>query len=107
MKGKVWGLTFQDASTKLDQIEASYELYKTAKLVKKIKTKHTHYLIYDNGDEWNASSASESSRGSICNISYIDVRIDDGFVHHIIHNCTRRGPYQGFKYFYDFVESEE
>ena len=40
MKAIVWGNTFERASKKLDEIEEEYERYRTAKLIKKIKTKN-------------------------------------------------------------------
>lgn len=40
MKAIIWGSTFEGASEKLDEIEKEYERYRTAKLIKKIKTKN-------------------------------------------------------------------
>ena len=40
MKGIVWGNTFEIASEKLDKIEKNYKLYRTANLIRKIKTKN-------------------------------------------------------------------
>jgi hypothetical protein len=40
MKAIIWGTTFVEASKKLDEIEEEYERYKTAKLIRKTKTKN-------------------------------------------------------------------
>lgn len=107
MKGIVWGLDTESAIKKLEQIETQYKLYRTAELVRKSKTKYRYELVYDNGDRWVTSNASESARGHKCNISYIDVRIDPEVIDVIIKPCTIAGPYQAFHYFYDFINSGE
>lgn len=100
MRAIIWGTTFERASKKLDEIEKEYERYRTAKLIKKIKTKNYHILKFDNKDYWIATSARESARGFRCNISYIDSMIPLGFIDTIIKHCTSAGPYQAIKYFY-------
>ena len=100
MKGIVWGNTFEIASEKLDKIEKNYKLYRTANLIRKIKTKNQHILEFDNGDYWKAVSARESARGSRCNISYVDSTIPLEFIETVIEPCTSAGPYQAIRYFY-------
>lgn len=100
MKAIVWGNTFERASKKLDEIEKEYERYRTAKLIKKTKTKSYHMLKFDNNDYWIAQSARESAKGSRCNISYIDTMIPLEFIDTVIKYCTSAGPYQAIKYFY-------
>ena len=100
MRAIVWGTTFERASKKLDEIEEEYKRYRTAKLIKKTKTKNQHILEFDNKDYWIAKSARESARGSRCNISYIEATIPLEFIDTVIKHCTSAGPYQAFKYFY-------
>ena len=100
MKAIVWGNTFERASKKLDEIEKEYERYRTAKLIRKTKTKNYHILEFDNKDYWEAKSARESARGSRCNISYIEATIPLEFIDTVIKHCTSAGPYQAIKYFY-------
>ena len=100
MKAIVWGKTFERASKKLDEIEKEYERYRTAKLIRKTKTKNYHMLEFDNKDCWTAKSARESAMGSRCNISYIDTIIPLEFIDTVIKHCTSAGPYQAIKYFY-------
>lgn len=104
MKGIVWGLTTVDAIIKMEQIERNYEMYRIANVLTRRKSNSTYELVYDNGDYWIACSAKESARGQKCNISYIDVRIDPEIIDRIIKPCTTSGPYQAFRYFYDFIE---
>lgn len=40
MKGIVWGNTFKNASNKLNEVEENYKRYRTANLIRKIKTKN-------------------------------------------------------------------
>ena len=99
MKGIIWGNTLKNASNKLNEVEENYKRYKTANLIRKIKTKNEHILEFDNGDYWIAKSARESARGCRCNISYIDATIPLEFVETVIKPCTSAGPYQAIKYF--------
>lgn len=104
MKGIVWGLTIADAIEKMEQIERNYEMYRAANVLTRRKSNYVYELVYDNGDYWIACGAHESARGRKCNISYIDVRIDPEVIDCIIKPCTTAGPYQAFRYFYDFIE---
>ena len=93
MKAIIWGTTFEKASKKLDEIEKEYERYKTAKLIRKTKTKNYHILEFDNEDYWMARSTMESARGSRCNISYIEATMPLEFIDTVIKPCTSAGPY--------------
>ena len=106
MKGIVWGLTFDSAVSKLEEIEAGYELYHVAKLTRRIRSKYAYIIEYDNGDIWRAASARESSRGMKCNVSYIDARISEEFINCVIKRCTIAGPYHAINYYYDYIECE-
>ena len=105
MRGIVWGSSFQIAKNKLKEIEEQYERLGYKPLTKRNgNASNTYELVYDNGDYWIACSAKESARGHKCNISYIDVQIDPEIIDRIIKPCTTSGPYQAFRYFYDFIE---
>lgn len=100
MRGIVWGLTFDAAKTQLERIERDYEIYQTAKLVRKFNYRHEYRLEYDNGDFWRAVSASERCLGMRCNISYVDARIDEDIINCIIKPSSIYGPYHAINYFY-------
>lgn len=106
MKGIVWGLTFDSAVSKLEEIEADYQRYRVAKLTRRIRSKYEYSIEYDNGDRWRAVSARESSRGTKCNVSYIDARISEEFINCVIKRCTMEGPYHAINYYYDYIECE-
>lgn len=104
MKGIIWGLTFNDAASKLEEIEADYKRYHVARLTRRICNKYEYRIEYDNGDVWRAATARESSRGVRCNVSYIDARISEEFINCVIKNCTTAGPYHAINYYYDYIE---
>ena len=106
MKGIVWGLTFDSAVSKLEEIEAYYKRYYTARPTRRIRSKYEYIIEYDNGDIWRAVSARESSRGMKCNVSYIDARISEEFINCVIKPCTIAGPYHAINYYYDYIERE-
>lgn len=106
MRGVVWGLTFDDAVSKLEEIESDYKRYHAARLIRRIRSKYEYKLEYDNGDTWRAVSARESSRGTRCNVSYIDARISEEFINGVIKRCTTAGPYHAINYYYDYIECE-
>lgn len=56
-------------------------------------------IKYDNGDEWQIVSATTTSRGYKCNLSYIDSEIDPEIVETIIKPATIARPFNGFNYF--------
>lgn len=107
MRGIVWGLTFDAAKEQLGHIERDYELYHTAKLVRKIVTRWEYRLEYDNDDDWRAVGAAENRRGMKCNVSYVDARIDANTLECIIKPCTIAGPYHAINYFYPDITVEE
>lgn len=98
MKGLVFGRTFERASRELDDITENYKRYRY-KVVKKIKTKYQYQVVFDNGDVWRATNASESSRGSKANVAYIDREIDDEVVQTVILRCVAMGPWNATHYY--------
>lgn len=96
MTGIIWGYTEETAKNKLKEIEENYKLYHTAEILIRRKNE----IIFNNGDRWIASGARESSRGRRCNISYIDVRIEQDFIDTVIKHCTTAGPYHAFNYYF-------
>lgn len=44
-------------------------------------------------------TATDSRRGEACNISYIDIEIDDAIINTIIRPATKRAPYTAIHYF--------
>lgn len=92
MKGVVWGSTFARAKEEIENIEDNYKRYNTADLVQKRVNRNSIELIYDNGDMWRSATATESSRGIKCNISYIDHTIATDFID-TIRYCTTAGPF--------------
>lgn len=100
MIGIVWGKTKVRADNQLAQIVENYN-QKGIKPVKIIDSKYTPNSVeFDNGDIWKAVSAIESSRGSKCNISYIDKGIDIEIIQTIINPSTCCPPFQAFKFFW-------
>lgn len=71
MKGIVWYNYLESGLHKIAEIAKEYERCNIP-LRKHTVTTHTVTLYYENGDEWRVARASDSARGSACNISYIE-----------------------------------
>ena len=98
MKGLVWGLTFKDGCSKMDDIKQSYLLY-GYNITKEVKTKQNCHIIFDNGDYWKVVRLTESARGNKANLSYVDSRIEDLHMLDMIRYCTCAGPWNAIKFY--------
>lgn len=104
MRGVIFGLTQQDANTKLDKLIEHYTLYNTAQ----IQQRNESQVYFDNKDAWKAIgiNCKSKTRGLRCNIAYIDARIDQDTINTFIRPCLCESPYCGIFYFYDFMDRE-
>lgn len=99
MIGIVWGSTYDKAFSQLEKIRDQYLYFTKHKVVYQKFTLNYSLLEFDNGDVWKAMTATDSRRGEACNISYIDIEIDDAIINTIIRPATKRAPYTAIHYF--------
>lgn len=76
MIGIVYGATIDAAQNKLQEIVNDYTRYNIATFVYKHNYETGDKIRFSNGDIWEACIASENVRGRVCNIAYIDHRIN-------------------------------
>lgn len=109
MKGIVWGRFLTHAVKQLEAIENNYAQAKIP-IIKKILGHTQNYIIFENGDRWDAVVANESQRGRAANISYIESTIPDEIIKTIIFPCTKALPFtaiHSFDYEPPIQEKEE
>lgn len=99
MRGIVWGYTFQDGISKMNEIEQNY-IFMGYNIANKISGNCSYQVQFSNGDVWKVARASESMRASKANVSYIDGRISSCIIEDIIRPCTHLPPYNAIHYFY-------
>lgn len=99
MKGLVWGYTFSDGISKMEEIEQNYR-HIGINTIRKNISKTNYWIEFDNGDLWRVVRSNESARGYKANISYVDARIDPDFVCTVIRYSTYLPPYNAIRYFY-------
>ena len=99
MRGIIWGNTFKVTIPILDRIKRNY-LFQGHEIIKEVKTSDTHWVIFSNGDYWEAVSATANRRGKRANVSYIDANIDPQVIDEVIRPATVALPYHAINYFY-------
>lgn len=102
MKGIIWYIDKLAGQAECEKIIHNYQR-KEIEIVKKITSGGNQQILFSNGDIWNVCYASDSARGSCCNISLIEKNIPKQIIETIIIPCTKALPYTAFKY-YSFDE---
>lgn len=100
MKGIIWAYDIDDAIVQLAEIEAQYTLLKIDVVNKTISKFNNSYITFANGDIWRVLKASDSGKGYVANVSYIDRRISADIINTIIKPATCSWPYQAFHFYY-------
>lgn len=106
MKGIVWGRFLTHAVKQLETIANDY-IQAGIPIAKKIIGRTGNYIIFENGDRWDAVAANESQRGRAANISYIESTIPDEIVKTIIIPCTKALPFTGIHRFVHVPPAKE
>lgn len=102
MKGIIWYIDKLAGQAECEKIIHNYQR-KGIEIVKKITSGGNQQILFSNGDIWTVCYASDSARGSCCNISLIEKNIPKQIIETIIIPCTKALPYTAFKY-YSFDE---
>lgn len=98
MKGIVFGSTIERANKKLKEIINNYEKYHI-KSVSVIKTEYNMRAGFVNGDYWESTTVSSSSKGYCANIGYIDREIPIELINAMCIPCIKALPWTGVQYF--------
>lgn len=99
MRGLVWGNTYEVGKKMLESVKNDY-LLSGYEIAKEINSKSSNYIIFNNGDVWEAVSPRDSARGNKANISYIDSKITDADALSMIRACTIAKPWNAIKIIY-------
>ena len=99
MRGAVWGSTFEVARQKLQQIVEDYKRI-GIRTIRYVNCSSATFAEFENGDIWKALRASDSSRGSKINVSYIDYNISEEVINTIIKPSTIAYPFQAIHYYW-------
>ena len=111
MKGVIWAYFTEDANEKLLEVEEQYARMNIKPTKRVINKSAGSWIVFDNGDAWKVVRASDSQRGQIANVSYIDRRISQEVINTVIKPATKAMPYQSFRFYlpssYDWTKDNE
>ena len=100
LKGIVWYNTNRERAEQiLEDIIKKYGFIEE-KISKRVKSKNSNFVEFENGDRWQIANAKENMKGAACNISYIASNIEKEIIDIVIKPCTKSYPFQAFNYYY-------
>ena len=98
MIGIVYGKTLQRANMKLEKVADDYSHINID--IKRIINKSNSVMIYfSNGDIWKSIPISNTERGNMCNIAYIDKDISKDIIEVKIMPSIKAQPFRAYNYF--------
>ena len=97
MTGVIWCNRIAQGNNMLIKIVSEYGRMGILPIKYINGTKTAHSVRFENGDYWRVCSATSSSRGTACNVSYVARDISYDVFRSIILPCTKSMPYRAIQ----------
>lgn len=98
MTGIIWYYT--NRKNGLFQFQQLIKDYERMKIYprKTVMNSATAFVQFDNDDYWSLAPATDSARGSVCNVGLIECATPEKIVNEVIMPCIKGLPYRAYNF---------